>query len=174
VKRFLAAVSLTMAGLAFVLGFKTRDPLAAEAAANQPADGTNPAGTATTTAAGTGTTAATGDAETATTTQAPTAMTGETSTTTGTIEVDGPTVQTQYGPVQVAVVVEDGVLVDVVALQLPGGDRHNDSINSYAEPLLEEMALEAQSAYIDVVSGATFTSQAYADSLQAALDEAGM
>lgn len=172
-KRFLAAVSLTIAGLAFVLGFKTRDPLAAEAAATQPTELTSAAGTATTSAS-TGTPAAADDPETDTTTQASSTTTGETSPTTGMVEADGPTVPTQYGPVQVAVVVEDGVLVDVVALQLPSGDRQNDSINSYAEPLLEEMALEAQSADIDAVSGATFTSRAYAESLQAALDEAGM
>ena len=71
-------------------------------------------------------------------------------------------------------VVTDGVLVDVVALQLPGGNRESDQINAYAEPRLREMALQAQSAQIDVVSGATFTSRAYAESLQGALDAAGL
>lgn len=161
-KRVIAAVSLTIAGLAFLLGFKTRDTIPAIATdTTQPTSGAAD-GTSTSPAV----TATTGTA----TTEAPTT----TGATTGTVEVDGPTVQTQYGPVQVAVVVTDGVLVDVVALQLPSGDRHNESINAYAEPQLEEMALEAQSADIDVVSGATFTSLAYAESLQAALDEAGM
>ena len=150
-KRVIAAVSLTIAGLSFLLGFKTRDTIPAAAT-----DTTQPAS---------------GAADTTTTSPTATTTTGAT---TGTVEVDGPTVQTQYGPVQVAVVVTDGVLVDVVALQLPSGDRHNESINAYAEPQLEEMALEAQSADIDVVSGATFTSLAYTESLQAALDEAGM
>jgi len=151
VKRVIAAVSLTIAGLAFLLGFKTRDTIPAIAT-----DTTQPTS---------------GAADTTTTSPTATTTTGAT---TGAVEVDGPTVQTQYGPVQVAVVVTDGVLVDVVALQLPSGDRHNESINAYAEPQLEEMALEAQSADIDVVSSATFTSLAYAESLQAALDEAGM
>ena len=150
-KRVIAAVSLTIAGLAFLLGFKTRDTIPAIAT-----DTTQPTS---------------GAADTTTTSPTATTTTGAM---TGTVEVDGPTVQTQYGPVQVAVVVTDGVLVDVVALQLPSGDRHNESINAYAEPQLEEMALEAQSADIDVVSSATFTSLAYAESLQAALDEAGM
>jgi uncharacterized protein with FMN-binding domain len=74
----------------------------------------------------------------------------------------------------VTVVVTNGTLVDVAALQLPGGNGESNYINAYAEPLLLEMALEAQSAQIDVVSGATFTSRAYAESLQAALDEAGL
>ncbi len=150
-KRVIAAVSLTIAGLAFLLGFKTRDTIPAIAT-----DTTQPTS---------------GAADTTTTSPTATTTTGAT---TGTVEVDGPTVQTRYGPVQVAVVVTDGVLLDVVALQLPSGDHHNESINAYAEPRLEEMALEAQGADIDVVSGATFTSLAYAESLQAALDEAGM
>jgi len=166
-KRVIAAASLTVAGLALVLGFKTREigPAAATAAA-EPAAGTTTAETVTTTPAPITTgTAGTG---TSTTTAPPT------TTTTGTVEVDGPTVNTRYGPVQVGVVVGDGILMDVVALQLPGGNGESNAINAYAGPLLEEMALEAQSAQIDVVSGATFTSLAYAQSLQAALDQAGM
>ena len=62
------------------------------------------------------------------------------------MQVDGPVVDTRYGPVQVAVVVADGILVDVVALQLPSGDRESNQISAYAAPRLEEMALAAQSA----------------------------
>jgi len=159
-KRVIAAVSLTVAGLAALLGFKTRDA-SSEAAApsttttGQPAvtttGGGAPSEDTTTTAAGAATTAAP-----------------------ATVQVDGPVVDTRYGPVQVAVVVADGVLVDIVALQLPSGDRESDQISEYAAPQLEEMALAAQSAEIDVVSGATVTSRAYADSLQGALDSAGL
>jgi uncharacterized protein with FMN-binding domain len=164
-KRLIAALSLTIAGLAFVLGFKTREVIPAVAA-----DTTRP----TTAAADTTTTSPVATNTTGTaTTEVPTTTAG-TGTTGGTVEATGPTVQSLYGPVQVQVVVTDGTLVDVVALQLPSGDQHNESISAYAGPLLEEMALNAQSADIDVVSGATFTSLAYAESLQAALDEAGM
>jgi uncharacterized protein with FMN-binding domain len=157
-KRVIAAVSLTIAGLAFLLGFKTREDAPVVAA-----DATQPAAAATD---ATTTSTPAGEAA-ATTTAAP-------GTTIGTVEVTGPTVQTLYGPVQVAVVVTNETLVDVVALQLPGGNGESNYINAYAEPLLQEMALEAQSAQIDVISGATFTSRAYAESLQAALDEAGL
>lgn len=164
-KRVIAAVSLTIAGLAAVLGFKTRDSSADAAATTATAVTSTTAGQAisTTTAQATGATTTTGAATTTT------AATG-----TGTVEVTGPAIDTRYGPVQVSIVVQDGVLVDVVALQLPSGDRRDAQINAYAEPLLREMALQAQSANIDVVSGATFTSRGYAESLQAALDEAGM
>jgi uncharacterized protein with FMN-binding domain len=170
-KRFLAALSLTIAGLAFVAGFRTRDTIPAEAA-----DGTQPTGGSSTADATTNTEAGGGGTTTthATSSTDPTTTTIATVPTTGTLQVEGPTVQTHYGPVQVAVVVQDGTLVDVVALQLPGGNSESNAINAYAEPLLQEMALEVQSADIDVVSGATFTSLAYAESLQAALDQAGM
>lgn len=88
--------------------------------------------------------------------------------------VSGPVVDTRWGAVQVQVTVEGGRLTDVVALQLPDGDRRSQSISSRAEPTLRSQALQAQSATIDGVSGATYTSIAYARSLQAALDSAGM
>ena len=87
--------------------------------------------------------------------------------------VDGPVVSTRFGPVQVEVVVSAGKVSNVVALQLPSG-RRSGQISSYSEPILREEALQAQSANIDTVSGATYTSDAYAQSLQAALDQAGL
>jgi FMN-binding domain len=86
--------------------------------------------------------------------------------------VQGPTVDTRWGPVQVAVTVQDHQLVDVAALQLPAGGR-SGRISSAVEPILRTEALQAQGANIDGVSGATYTSQAYERSLQAALDAAG-
>jgi uncharacterized protein with FMN-binding domain len=92
--------------------------------------------------------------------------------TSGAKAVDGPVVSTRYGDVQVEISVSDGALRDVVALQLPTG-RRSGSISDYAAPMLRSEALQAQSATIDIVSGATYTSLAYARSLQAALDLAG-
>ncbi len=87
--------------------------------------------------------------------------------------VDGPVVSTRFGPVQVRISVVAGRLQDVVALQLPSG-RHSGQISAYSAPILRQEALQAQSASIDTVSGATYTSDAYAQSLQAALDKAGL
>ncbi|HEX5407529.1 MAG TPA: FMN-binding protein, partial [Pseudonocardiaceae bacterium] len=65
-----------------------------------------------------------------------------------------------------------GKLSDIVVLQQTSGGR-SEQIDSYALPVLKAEALAARSADIDVVSGATYTSQGYAQSLQAALDAAG-
>lgn len=81
---------------------------------------------------------------------------------------------TRYGPVQVQVTVADGVVTDAVAIDFPSRDRHDQEINSYAIPLLEQQTLELQSAGLDMISGATVTSRAYAASLQDALDQAGL
>jgi uncharacterized protein with FMN-binding domain len=88
--------------------------------------------------------------------------------------VTGPVVNTRWGPVQVEITVANGRLTDIQALQLPNGDRRSASISSRVEPTLRSQALQAQSATIDGVSGATYTSIAYARSLQAALDTAGL
>ena len=85
--------------------------------------------------------------------------------------VEGDTVQTRFGPVQVAVTVKNGQITDVTALQLPWDDRHSRASASAVEPMLHEEALQAQSANIDIVSGATYTSIGYARSLQSALDQ---
>jgi uncharacterized protein with FMN-binding domain len=89
------------------------------------------------------------------------------------VTVTGPAVETEWGFFQVEIVVEDGVLVSVAAVQEPG-DRRSRRINAQALPVYEELAIEAQSADIDVISGATVTWQGYTRSLQAALDEAGL
>lgn len=78
---------------------------------------------------------------------------------------------TRWGDVQVEVTVSDGRIVDVAAVQAPS-DGRSQSINAQAEPLLEEQAIAVQGAELDVVSGATATSEAYAASLQAAVDQA--
>ena len=90
-----------------------------------------------------------------------------------TTTVTGPEVDNEFGPVQVEITVSGGKLVDVVAIQLPSGGR-SGRISRAAAPILREEALQAQSANIDTVSGATYTSLAYAQSLQAALDSAGI
>jgi len=107
------------------------------------------------------------------TTPAPTAApTGRGGSASG--QVTGPTVSTPYGDVQVQIAVSGGRLTDVVALQLPSDRRRSAELSQYAEPILRSEALQAQSANIDAVSGATFTSMGYAQSLQAAIDQAGI
>jgi uncharacterized protein with FMN-binding domain len=86
--------------------------------------------------------------------------------------INGQTIDTQYGPVQLEVTFVGRRIVKITPLQLPSGQSRDDEINSYAIPVLDQEALQAQSAHIDTVSGATYTSGGYAQSLQSALDRA--
>ena len=90
----------------------------------------------------------------------------------GSGQVTGPVVATPYGDVQVQVTLSSGKIVDVQAIQLPTDRRRSQMISQYVAPVLRSEALQAQSAQIDLVSGATYTSEGYAQSLQAALDQA--
>ena len=76
-----------------------------------------------------------------------------------------------YGMVQVKLTVSGGRITDVQAVRLPSGGR-SSSISAYAAPMLRSEVLAAQSAHIDTVSGASYTSEAYARSVQSALDAA--
>lgn len=106
-----------------------------------------------------------------TTGSAPTAAPGPASATSGTFT--GPLAANPYGDVQVQITVQGGKIVDVKALAMPTGG-HSGRISNYVEPILRSQALAAQSARINGVSGASYTSQAYAESLQGALDQAGL
>ena len=86
----------------------------------------------------------------------------------------GPVEQTRYGPVQVRVTVRAGRLVAVTELQLPQNEPRSTEISGWSAPLLRQEALQAQSASIDAVSGATYTSDGYRASLSAALASAKM
>jgi uncharacterized protein with FMN-binding domain len=116
-------------------------------------------GTGTGTGAGAGASAGSGSGSTS-------------SSASGTFE--GTTSETQFGPVQVEVVVSAGKITDVKALQLTDEGGRSVEISNYAAPILRTEALSAQSADIQSVSGATYTSEGYITSLQSAIDKAGL
>jgi uncharacterized protein with FMN-binding domain len=89
-----------------------------------------------------------------------------------TTTVNGTVARTRWGPVQVQVKIIGKKITDVRALRRPTGSGRDDQINEYALPRLRQQVLQAQSARIDGVSGATVTSGGYRQSLQAALDAA--
>lgn len=95
-----------------------------------------------------------------------------TSTASGTFT--GTTAQTRYGPVQVQITVAGGKITEVTALQLTNQDGRSVAISQQAAPVLRQEALQAQSAKIQAVSGATYTSDGYVTSLQSAIDQAGL
>jgi uncharacterized protein with FMN-binding domain len=150
VRRSAAALGLTVIGLWLILTFKSspvsRASSRAPAAATAPAD-TSPS------AAG--------------------AAPPGPSTTTGTVRtVNGDVFSNQYGDVQVAVVLNGTQIVDVKALQMPFDRSRSRDISNQAAPLLHDEVIAAQSAQIDTIGGATYTSDSYARSLQSAIDRA--
>jgi len=88
------------------------------------------------------------------------------------VSVTGSRFDVGYGVVQVRVTMRGHHIVNVSALSLPSGGRSSD-ISAYAGPQLRREALARQSARIDTVSGASYTSAGYAKSLQSALDRSG-
>lgn len=179
-RRGLAALFATLAGLALLLGYKTSPGTASRQFATAPATfpstvpttlGRIPPATAppppgpATTQPSPSTTPVTP----APSTTAPPAS-GSGSGATGTFT--GPVVNTRYGPVQVEVTLTAGRLTDVRADELPVDRSRSAALSDRAAPVLRAEALAAQSARIDSVSGASITSRAYAQSLQAALDAA--
>ena len=89
-------------------------------------------------------------------------------------QVTGSVAQTRWGPVQVRISVAAATITDVAVVEYPSGNSRDDEINGYALPILIQETLQAQSADVDMVSGATITSAGYQQSLQSALDQAGL
>ena len=86
----------------------------------------------------------------------------------------GDAVATLYGTMQVEIVVSDGTIVDVRPLVLGLSDSQSRRINAQAVPILEQRVLEAQSASVSYVSGASYTSEGYLDSVASAISRAGI
>jgi uncharacterized protein with FMN-binding domain len=162
-RRAAAAVALTAIGIWLVLSFKS-SPVPRLATTGGPAPGaTAPASTA-----DQGGQAPAGPAP-------PGSGSGTTSTTgsgSGLRTVDGSVVSTRYGKVQVAVVLSGSRISDVKALQLPFDRSRSADISAQAGPMLHDEVIQAQSAQIDTIGGATYTSSGYVRSLQSALDQA--
>jgi uncharacterized protein with FMN-binding domain len=163
-KRAAATLIATVLGLALLFSFKTPDEPPASnrpvAVAGTPTPRpTSPSASGTTSPASPG-----GGASPSPASSAP--------PNTASQQFDGSVVATRFGDVQVRLVESGGKITDVQALQLPFDRRRSLEISQFVEPILHDEALQAQSARIDTVSGATYTSEAYSTSLQAALDRA--
>ncbi len=158
-KRGVIAAAITALGLALLFSFKTPDkPL--QTLRGTSATGGNGNGSD----GGTGGTVSNPGGGPTSTPQA-----GQGGTANGT--VTGSTLQTRFGPVQLQVTFSNGKISDVQALQLPNDRQRSAQISSYVAPILRQEVLQAQSAQIDLISGATYTSYAYEQSVQAILDQ---
>ena len=157
-RRVILAIVSTAAGLVLLLTFKTHStsavstPPAAISSPNQ---------------------SASAPAVTPSASSSPsTAPSGGTATSART--VTGAAADTMYGPVQVQITVKNGKVTAAQAVEYPENDPRDQQINSYAIPALNQETVAASSAKIDMISGATYTSQGYITSLQSALDRAGL
>jgi uncharacterized protein with FMN-binding domain len=161
-RRVALALFSTVTGLVMLLSFKTHGATGLNRPVAAVATGPNTTGNPPTTAS----------SSTPTTTSTTSAAAPKASS--GTKTYTGALTDTQWGPVQVQITVTSGKLTKVDAVVYPWNNPRDQEINSYAIPALNQEALAAGSAQIDMISGATVTSGGYLTSLQSALDQAGL
>jgi len=162
-RRAVLTLGGTAAGLAALLSFRSH-PLAAQ----DPAPSTQPtaAGTGQAATSGTGSSSAAAGKAAAGAPKATATAAAATRTVTGTV------VDTQRGPMQVQVTLAGTKITKITVLQRTDDSTESDQIDATAIPKLTSETLAAQSARIDAVSGASYTSSGYIQSLQSALDQA--
>lgn len=153
-RRIIIALASTVTAVVMLFSW----PTSTNRSASTTTGGTSGTGTTGGTSSGTGSTGSSGSS-------------GSTATTT---TYDGDVASTRWGDVQVRITVTDGKVTASEAIAYPNGNGHDQQINAYAIPILNQEAVAAQSANISMVSGATVTSQGYVQSLQSALDKAGI
>lgn len=162
-KRIVYALLATVSGLVLLFSYRTSLPEEAAVAAPLNANRTD-------TTPVTPTPASPSAGTSSSTTPSSTAGTSKSGLTDGTFT--GSAVNTRYGAVQVQITVAGGVITDVQTPAYPDHSSRDRQINQDALPQLISETLSAQSAQIDMVSGATYTSTGYLDSLQSAIDQA--
>jgi uncharacterized protein with FMN-binding domain len=160
VKKIVLWLMSTLTVLVLLFGYHTSTSSQAAASAESSAVAPVSSGTGATSGAASGTTSS------------PSAA-GSSSTATSTT-FTGASATTRWGPVQVEITVANGTITDVSVVDYPSGNGKDQQINARALPVLVQETLKAQSAKIDMVSGATVTSDGYVTSLQSALDQAGL
>ena len=158
-----SAIGTTGTGSSASASSSSSAPVASAAATNSAKPAATKKGTATQPAA---TQSATATPSATTTTAAPAASTVKDGTFTG------PSVYVNYGNVQVQITVVNGRITDAVAVKAPSGK--NDRYTNMSVPVLKQQTLKAQSANIQGVSGASYTSYGWFTSLQGALTAAGL
>ena len=172
----------TLTVLVLLFGYRTSTSSSAATAGGTPsaespvgggAGATSASGSATSgTGTGDGGAAASGSGPSSTSprSSAPSPSASSPATTT----VTGAAADTRYGPVQVQLTVASRKITAVRVVEYPDSSGRDQRINAEALPVLVRETLAAQSARIDMVSGATYTSDGYVSSLQSALDKAGI
>jgi uncharacterized protein with FMN-binding domain len=171
-RRAVLTLGGTVAGLAALLSFKTHSLAAPAPAPSAPPPASAAAPQAMTN--GTGSSGAASAGQTSGATPRGSAIpTASTSAQPATRTVTGRVDSTMYGPMQVQVTLAGTKITKVAVLQRTDDGAESDQIDASAIPQLTSETLTAQSAHIDAVSGASYTSSGYIQSLQSALDQAG-
>ena len=155
-RRVILAVTGTIAGLVALLSFKSHVPSIPVAATG------GSAGTSSSSSSGGSTATVPGEFPQG-------SLAGKLSA--GETAVDGNAANTAYGPVQIQLIERNSKIVKVAVLVQPANTLHDIQIGAFAFPKLISETLTAQSGKIDAVSGASYTSAGYIQSLQSALDK---
>ena len=171
-RRLLTTLGLGVAAALLVFNFRARDPAPPPEALipvdTVPVVTTVPESTTSTTMSARALALAAATSPPTTTTQAPLP------TSPGATAFDGPEIDTRFGPMQVQIVVADGVIEDVVPLAVPGETRTSRTTTKVVWPLYRKWTIEAQGSDINFTSGATVTWDAYIESLEVAMENAGL
>jgi hypothetical protein len=162
-RRVILAVAGTIAGLVALLSFRSHVPSAPVAATPGGSGGTSSSSSASSSSGGGGQTEVVPGAF-------PQGSIAK-SLPAGETAVDGKVASTAYGPVQIQLITKDSKIVKVAVLVQPTNTLHDVQIGEFAFPKLISETLAAQNGKIDAVSGATYTSAGYIQSLQSALDK---
>jgi uncharacterized protein with FMN-binding domain len=162
-RRVILAVTGTIAGLVALLSFKSHVPSLPVAATTGGSGGSSSSSTSASSASSGGSTA-TVPGEFPLGSLAGRLPAGETA-------VDGQVANTAYGPVQIQLIKRNSTIVKVAVLVQPANTLHDIQIGAFAFPKLISETLAAQNGKIDTVSGASYTSAGYIQSLQSALDK---
>jgi uncharacterized protein with FMN-binding domain len=154
-RRVVLAITGTVAGLVALLSFKSHSPTVPVAATSGTGGGSSSSSSTSSSSART--------------------IPGEFQSVTGPLTagestITGKVASTVYGPVQIELVVKSHKIVKVAVLEQPTNTIHDIQIGEFAFPRLISETLAAQTAKIDAVSGASYTSAGYISSLQSALD----
>ncbi len=158
-KKIVLWLMSTLSALVLLFGYHTStssqasgSPASSAVAPISGTSGTSSSGTSASGSASSGTTSGAGSASTT---------------------VTGDAADTRWGPVQVQLTIAGERITDVSVVEYPTESGRDRQINARALPILIRETLDAQSSSVDMVSGATYTSEGYAQSLQSALDRAG-
>src|SRR6478735_4539104 len=171
-KKIIYALLATVSGLVLLFSYRTSlgEEIPATAMSDAGTTGTSSSGASESGSSGTGSTgsSSTGSSSTGS------SSSGSSSSGSGLSDgsYTGQAVNTRFGPVQVQITVSGGSITDVTVPEYPNSNGRDQQINGYALPQLVSETLSAQSANIDMVSGATYTSDGYLQSLQSAIDQA--